>query len=72
MLAMPDISGKVLATKQLRKIGFSGTITSTVVFEDEVKQLKAAGADFIYNYYDGVGISFALNSMAHVQGYDDH
>lgn len=72
MLAMPEISAKVLATKQLRKMGFTGTITSTVVFDDEVKQLKAAGADFIYNYYDGVGTSFALNTMAHVQGYDDH
>lgn len=72
MLAMPEITAKVLATKQLRKMGFTGTITSTVVFDDEVKQLKAAGADFIYNYYDGVGISFALNTMAHVQGYDDH
>ena len=72
MLAMPEITAKVLATKQLRKIGFTGTITSTVVFDDEVKQLKAAGADFIYNYYDGVGISFALNTIAHVQGYDDH
>lgn len=72
MLAMPEITAKVLATKQLRKMGFTGTITSTVVFDDEVKQLKTAGADFIYNYYDGVGISFALNTMAHVQGYDDH
>lgn len=70
MLAMPEISAKVLATKQLRKLGFTGTITSTVVFDDEVKQLKDAGADFIYNYYDSVGSSFALNTIAHVQGYD--
>ena len=71
MLAMPDISAKVMATKQLRKIGFSGTITSTVVFDDEVDQLKAAGADVIYNYYDGVGASFALNTLAQIQGYNE-
>lgn len=71
MLAMPEASAKVLATKQLRKIGFTGTITSTVVFDDEVAQLKAAGADHIYNYYDGVGTSFALNTLAQLQGYDE-
>ena len=64
MLAMPDLSAKILATKELRKIGFTGTISTTVVFEEEIKQLKAAGADFIYNYYDGVGAGFAQNSLA--------
>jgi predicted Kef-type K+ transport protein len=71
MLAMPEISAKVFAAKQLRKIGFSGTISSTVVFDDEVQQLNAAGADLIYNYYDGVGTSFALNTLAQVQGYNE-
>jgi Trk K+ transport system NAD-binding subunit len=64
MLAMPDISAKMLATKQLRNIGFSGIITATVVFDEEVQQLKSAGADYIYNYYDGIGSSFALNSIS--------
>lgn len=63
MLAMPEAVGKVMATKELRNIGFTGTITATVVFEDEVEALEKAGADFIYNYYDGVGASFAANSM---------
>lgn len=67
MLAMPDISAKILATKQLRKTGFAGKISSTVVFEEEVKQLQAAGADIIYNYYNGIGSSFALNSMVETQ-----
>lgn len=71
MLAMPEVAAKVFSTKQLRKIGFTGTITSTVVFDEEVKQLQAAGADFIYNYYNGIGSSFAINSMAQIQGYDE-
>lgn len=71
MLAMPEISAKVFATRQLRKIGFTGIITSTVVFDDEVKQLNAAGANLLYNYYDGVGTSFALNTLAQVQGYSE-
>lgn len=63
-VAMPELSAKILATKELRKIGFTGTISTTVVFEEEIKQLQAAGTDFIYNYYDGVGASFAQNSLA--------
>jgi len=66
MLAMPEITAKVLAARQLRKLGFSGTISTTVVFDEEIEQLKSAGADYIYNYYDGVGASFAQNSLAHL------
>lgn len=71
MLAMPEINAKVLACKQLRKIGFEGTITSTVVFDDEIQQLKDAGANTVYNYYDGVGTSFALNTLAQIQSYNE-
>lgn len=71
MLAMPEISAKVLATKQLRKIGFTGIITATVVFDEEVPQLKNAGADYIYNYYDGIGSSFAMNTLSNLQGYGE-
>ena len=63
MLAMPEAVANIMATKELRKIGFTGTITATVVFDDDVKGLQQAGADFIYNYYDGIGASFATNSM---------
>lgn len=63
MLAMPEFNAKILATKELRKIGFKGIISTTVVYDDEVEQLKAAGADYIYNYYNGVGTSFAQNSL---------
>jgi len=63
MLAMPEVVANIMATKELRKIGFTGTITATVVFDDDVKGLQQAGADFIYNYYDGIGASFAANSM---------
>lgn len=67
MLAMPELNAKLIATKELRKIGFTGTITTTVVFNDEVNQLQDAGADFIYNYYDGIGASFAQNSLMQVK-----
>lgn len=63
LLAMPEASAKVMAIKALRNIGFAGTITTTAVFEEEIAALEAAGADYIYNYYEGIGASFAFNSM---------
>ncbi|MDH5395336.1 MAG: cation:proton antiporter [Gammaproteobacteria bacterium] len=71
MLAIPELSAKVMASRQLRKIGFTGSITATVVFDDEVKQLQEAGTDFIYNYYNSIGSSFAINSLAQTQGYEE-
>ena len=63
MLAMPEPAAKVIAIKELRNTGFTGTITATVVFDDEIDALKNAGADYIYNYYKGIGESFAFNSL---------
>ncbi len=67
LLAMPELTAKVLAARQLRKLGFSGAISTTVVFDEEVEQLKVAGADYIFNYYDGIGASFAQNALEHVK-----
>ena len=63
LLAMPETVANIMATKELRNIGFTGTITATVVFDDEVEALQKVGVDFIYNYYEGIGASFAANSM---------
>jgi len=59
LLALPEPSAKVTAARQLRAIGFSGHISATVVFPEEVEPLQHAGADQVYNYYDGVGMGFA-------------
>lgn len=64
LLAMPEITAKLLAVRQLRKFGFTGTIATTILFSEEAEPLKAEGADFIYNSYEGVGASFAQNACA--------
>ena len=68
LLAMPELTAKVLAARQLRKLGFEGVIATTVVFDEEEEQLRTAGADYIYNYYDGLGSSFAQHSIEHIKG----
>jgi predicted Kef-type K+ transport protein len=59
MLALPEPAAKVMATRQLRAMGFKGHISATVVFPEEVQPLQQAGIDQVYNYYDGVGAGFA-------------
>jgi Trk K+ transport system NAD-binding subunit len=67
LLAMPELTAKILATRQLRKKGFKGSIATTSVFDEELEQLKSAGADHIYNYYNGLGSNFAQSALEHVR-----
>ncbi len=70
LLAMPELEAKVLATRQLRKLGFTGTISAAIVFEEEYEPLKHAGADIIHNYYTDVGTGFAQNTLEHLSSAD--
>ncbi len=63
LLALPEPSAKQMATRQLRQLGFTGQISATAVFPEEIEPLRAAGADLIYNYYDGVGQGFARYAL---------
>lgn len=65
LLAMPELTAKLLATRQLRKLGFGGRIATTIVFDEELEQVRQAGADHVYNYYEGVGSSFARSVLDH-------
>ncbi len=60
VLAMPDIEAKLIASKQLREVGFQGLISATVTYPEELQLLTTAGADHAYNYYDNVGNSVAI------------
>jgi hypothetical protein len=63
ILAMPEMEAKLIAIHQLRKLDFAGLISATALFSDEVEPLRQAGADVVYNYYDGVGIGLAKLSL---------
>lgn len=67
LLAIPEPAAKMLAIKQLRALHFKGTITATALFSEELEQFKKAGADDVYNYYDGVGAGFAERTLAHLE-----
>lgn len=67
LLAMPEPSAKILALRQLRNLGFKGTITATAMFSEELEQFIKAGADDVYNYYEGVGAGFAERTLTHLK-----
>jgi len=67
LLSIPEPEAKLLAIRQLRELGFPGTITATAMFSEEQEQFKKAGADDVYNHYEGVGAGFAERSLAYLR-----
>lgn len=66
VLTMPELEAKLIAIRQLRKQGFKGVISATVYFSDDVAPLYDAGADFVYDYHDGIGVGLARLSLEKV------
>ena len=44
---------------QLTEIKFAGSIVATAIFDDEVEELKEAGAHAVFNLYAEAGFGFA-------------
>ena len=63
ILTMPEMEAKLIAVRQLRKRGFSGLISATVYFADDVSPLQEAGTDIVYDYHDGIGVGLARLSL---------
>lgn len=59
ILAMPDIEGKLIAARQLRKVGFTGPVVAQTMFDDESEKLLEAGVDETYLTMTGAGIGLA-------------
>ena len=59
LLAMPDVEANTIAATQLRRVGYSGLISATALYADELEAIKNAGADVAYNIYDEIGVGFA-------------
>ncbi|MDN3516408.1 cation:proton antiporter [Aquisalimonas lutea] len=59
ILAMPEIEGKLIATRHLRRLGFTGPIVANALFADDAEQVRAAGADEVYLTMTGAGHGLA-------------
>lgn len=68
VLAMSDIEGKLIATRRLRKLGFTGYIVAHTMFADEADKIRAAGANQAYLTMSETGVALA----SHLQDYQEH
>lgn len=59
ILATPDLEGKLIAVRQLRRRGFSGPIVAQIMYEDEEARMRRAGVDEVYMAMAGAGIGLA-------------
>ncbi|MEM9248053.1 MAG: cation:proton antiporter family protein [Pseudomonadota bacterium] len=63
ILAMDDIEAKLIATRMLRSLDFSGPIVSHALFEDHATLIKEAGADETYLTMREAGRSLAAHAV---------
>ncbi|KPK48343.1 MAG: hypothetical protein AMS22_15585 [Thiotrichales bacterium SG8_50] len=59
LLATPELEAKRYVAKRLRATGFTGLISATAVYPEQIDALKASGVDKAYNYFEEVGVGFA-------------
>jgi len=59
ILAMPEVEGKLIATRHLRRQGFRGPIIANALFEEDVATMRRAGADEAYLTMVGAGRGLA-------------
>lgn len=64
MLALPDVEAKRLASRELRRRGFSGLVSATHVYPEERPLIIEAGCDVTYNYFTEAGVGFARDTWA--------
>jgi hypothetical protein len=59
LLAMPSHVANITAVKEITDGEFEGIIAPIAQYDDEVQELKAAGAQSVYNFFAEAGFGFA-------------
>ncbi len=59
LLTLPEHTANMIAVDQLNDMKFAGSIAATAKFDDEVEELKAAGAQAVFNLYAEAGFGLA-------------
>jgi predicted Kef-type K+ transport protein len=67
LLAMPDPEAKQIAIRELRRRDYQGLICATITFDDEAREMQAAGVNVIFNHYREAGVGFAERAWEAMQ-----
>ncbi len=68
LLTMPKHQANLAAAKHLVDVGFPGQIAAIAQFDDQVAELKEAGAEAAFNFYSEAGLGFAEHARAVLEG----
>ncbi len=68
LLTMPSHQANLAATRHLLDIGFPGQITAIAQFDDQVEELREAGAHAAFNFYNEAGLGFAEHAWEIFEG----
>ncbi|MCW9033695.1 MAG: cation:proton antiporter [Alphaproteobacteria bacterium] len=72
LLAMPNHTANINATKRLRERGYTGPIVATALYPDQEEHLKANGVDDVYNIYAEAGAGAALHLWRAMEEYQSN
>ncbi len=59
ILAMPAQIANLIALQELQSIDFKGSIAVMAKYDEDVVELKKAGADLVFNLYTAAATGFA-------------
>jgi hypothetical protein len=68
LLTMPKHQANLTAVRQLSESGFPGKIAAIAHFDDQVAELKEAGAEAAFNFYNEAGLGFAEHAREVLEG----
>jgi Trk K+ transport system NAD-binding subunit len=68
ILAMPKHQANLTATRHLVEVGFPGQIAAIAQFDDQVEELREAGAHASFNFYSEAGLGFAEHAWEVLEG----
>ena len=69
LLAMPKHQANLAAARHLGEVGFPGRITAIAEFDDQVEELREAGAHAAFNVYNEAGLGFAEHACEVLEGH---
>jgi hypothetical protein len=72
MLALPKFSTSLAVIEQLRRTAYAGQVAAIARYPDEVRALKSAGADLVFNIYSEAGSGFASAVVSQVEKQGDN
>jgi hypothetical protein len=70
LLTMPKHQANLAAVRHLVDVGFPGRITAIAQYDDQVEELREAGAHAAFNIYNEAGLGFAEHAWEVLEGKD--